>query len=371
MTHVYIWQRMLSPHMLPLAEGLYRRGVQATFVYCEDYDARRKSMGWSVRDVGGVHVHFAQTREAVERMAEEAPAGSIHICEGLRRNGLVSAAQRVLRRRKQPILLAMETVQSEGWRGIARHVLYRWMFWIMRDDYAAVLAIGDRMPQWLVNCGCPQNRIFPFTYFLSSRKPVFDGDFRDHVFRVLFVGQLVPGKRVDLLFQAVRKVGGRVEVVVVGGGPEEERLRSEASVMPSNVTVRFLGRQDMSAMPQLMSSVDCLVLPSDYDGWGAVVSEALMVGTPAICSDACGAAEAVRASGIGGVFPRGDSDDLAGLLTDLQRCSPLPQSTRQRLSDWAQSLSGDAGAQYLLEIVEHISGRAERPVPPWRQSASG
>ena len=70
----------------------------------------------------------------------------------------------------------------------------------------------------------------------------------------------------------------------------------------------------MNDIPHLMSSADCLILPSRHDGWGAVVSEALMVGTPVICSDACGSAGVVHASGVGGVFRSGDHCALTAEL---------------------------------------------------------
>lgn len=59
----------------------------------------------------------------------------------------------------------------------------------------------------------------------------------------------------------------------------------------------------MDAARACMARADVLVLPSWHDGWGAVVSEALMAGTPAIASDACGSAGVVRASGVGGGVP--------------------------------------------------------------------
>jgi hypothetical protein len=61
-------------------------------------------------------------------------------------------------------------------------------------------------------------------------------------------------------------------------------------------------------VPRAMAQADCLVLPSIHDGWGAVASESLMVGTPVVCSDACGVAGVVQASGVGGVFPVKDKD---------------------------------------------------------------
>jgi glycosyltransferase involved in cell wall biosynthesis len=52
------------------------------------------------------------------------------------------------------------------------------------------------------------------------------------------------------------------------------------------------------------------VLPSRFDGWGAVVNEALMVGTPVICSDRCGASDVIENGRNGYVFEADNADAL-------------------------------------------------------------
>jgi glycosyltransferase involved in cell wall biosynthesis len=104
-----------------------------------------------------------------------------------------------------------------------------------------------------------------------------------------------------------------------------------------------------------------------HDGWGAVVSEALMAGTPAVCSDACGAAEVVHASGVGGVFARDQVDALRTTLDAQLKTGIIDSSRRAQLASWAAALGADAGAKYLLEILAFANG-GERPSPPWHAS---
>ena len=58
----------------------------------------------------------------------------------------------------------------------------------------------------------------------------------------------------------------------------------------------------MSKISEIINQVDCLSASSYHDGWGAVVSEALLIGIPVICSDTCGSSVIVKASGFGGIF---------------------------------------------------------------------
>lgn len=121
----------------------------------------------------------------------------------------------------------------------------------------------------------------------------------------------------------------------------------------------------MPEVQGVLAEADCLILPSRHDGWGAVVSESLMVGTPAICSDACGSATAVQASGVGGVFASGDEDALACRMRQCVEKGKISLDERTRIAAWARALGADAGARYLLEILNHADHGGEKPVPPW------
>src|SRR5690606_29512487 len=141
-----------------------------------------------------------------------------------------------------------------------------------------------------------------------------------------------------------------VELAIIGSGPLERELRARAETRPGKRVV-WLGQRRQSDIPKLMASADCLVLPSRHDGWGAVVSEALMAGTPAICSDRCGAAGVVRASGCGGVFPAGDAGALAAVLKNvIAQGRPTP-ARRRLIAYWASCLGAAEGAAYLAAIL--------------------
>jgi glycosyltransferase involved in cell wall biosynthesis len=114
-----------------------------------------------------------------------------------------------------------------------------------------------------------------------------------------------------------------------------------------------------------MERADVLLLPSHKDGWGAVVNESLMAGTPVICSTACGAAELVRQPWLGTVFRAGSVEDLAKALKhwiDLGTRSPIE---RERIRNWTTRISGQAVASYFVSIMEHVYQAANRPTAPW------
>ena len=100
-----------------------------------------------------------------------------------------------------------------------------------------------------------------------------------------------------------------IELWIVGDGPEKENLYSRAKLSLQN-QITWFGTVQMSKIPNIMNQADCLVLPSKHDGWGAVASEALMLGIPVICSSSCGASSIVKSSGFGGVFFSNNKNSL-------------------------------------------------------------
>ena len=367
---IYFWQRIVSPHMAGLAAALAGQNCSVVYVAERTMSEDRAQQGWTSPDLGKARLELAPTATAVQALALSAPVDAGHICQGIRSNGLVGVAQRTLAAHRRKQWVVMETVEDAGWRGLLKRLEYRRLFLRWRSRLQGVLATGSHTPSWVVRRGMPADRVFPFAYFLPDAiRPE-----SDHLakaagpFRFVFVGQFIERKRLDLLISALATLKrDDVELVVVGSGPLERELQSFAEkTWPGHV--RWLGRLPLGEVPQVMAHADCLVLPSRHDGWGAVVSEALMVGTPAICSDACGAAEVVRASGVGGVFRSGDLMSLVQALDAALAAGKPQESDRRALANWARCLGASAGAEYLRAIVQHSQGAGPRPAPPWERN---
>jgi glycosyltransferase involved in cell wall biosynthesis len=119
---------------------------------------------------------------------------------------------------------------------------------------------------------------------------------------------------------------------------------------------------------EAISRHDLFVLPSRFDGWGAVVNEALMCGVPVVCSEACGAADLVAAPWRGESFAAGSVAALREVLERRIEAGPTSSETRDRIRDWSCCISGKAVSHYLLAVVDAAAGRAPRPRPAWREA---
>ena len=122
--------------------------------------------------------------------------------------------------------------------------------------------------------------------------------------------------------------GAPPRLLIVGAGPERERLRRHADELPgigdSSSSFETL---PYSRMPEVFASATVLVLASLAtamweEQFGMVVAEAFAAGVPVAGSDSGALPEVVRAEG--SVFPAGDWRALAVLLAG-QLVEPGPE----------------------------------------------
>lgn len=361
------WQVHVGQHMSGIAEALVRQGHDVSCVAEGVLSDARAKQGWVRPQLEGVRVKLCSSSQDILTIVDKTPEDAVHMCQGIRNNGLVAVAQRALVERRRRQWIIMEAVDDRNGFGWLKRLEYRRRFFLARRHVEAVLAIGKRTGDWLQAVGVPAGRVFPFAYFLPPYvNELPPGASPAPRFRFIMVGLVCRRKRIDLLLDALTLLQSDLEweLVVVGSGQLEGSLRAKAQ-RELGVRVAWTGKLSHGDVVGRIATSDCLVLPSRHDGWGAVISEALMLGVPVVCSDACGASIAVEASGEGGVFRSGDVRDLADRLGQMIQRGSRSRPERASLASWAQCLGADAGAGYLSDIVEHLYKGSARPAPPW------
>ena len=366
---IWFWQSMFTPHMAGLAAALADRGHKVYFIANQFLSEDRKQLGWRILRIKKVKFLLATNKNSIIKLAQKASLDSIHLFQGLRSNGILTYSQKILRTRGLRQLVMMETVDNKGFRGLCRRIIYRNLFLDWNLHIEGVLAIGRTMADWVVEQGFKREKVYPFAYFINkpivSKLPIsFNNPKR--TFRFIFVGQLIKRKRIDCLIRALENFNKlNFELWVIGKGEEESSLKLLANKLLPN-RVRWFGVQPINLVPKLIQQADCLVLPSRHDGWGVVVSEALMVGTPVICSSECGSSIAVFASKEGFVFQINNQLALINSLRKQFRAGKWKLSQRKKLVKWANCISANAGAIYLEKILDQSKYKSYHPIPPWK-----
>jgi glycosyltransferase involved in cell wall biosynthesis len=154
-------------------------------------------------------------------------------------------------------------------------------------------------------------------------------------FTLLSVGQLVKHKGHDRAIGALAELPD-VRLVIVGGGPERERLVRLARHLQVEDRVRFAGILSQGELRAYYSAADALVLASDREGWANVLLEAMACGTPALASDVGGTSEVVTCHAAGRLLPSNCAAGVAQAVRALRERLPSRDATREYAErfDW-------------------------------------
>jgi len=234
--------------------------------------------------------------------------------------------------------------------------------WIERSALRradAVVVLTDRTAAALTADGVPAARVhtipsgFDPGLFAGGRPDVFPQVGRP---RIGYVGRLAPQKRADLLVEAFGRMREPASLVVVGDGPDRERVHGLAAGLPR---VHLTGFVEHTAVPAVLASLDVLVLPSAYEEMGSVLTEAMASGLPVVASDVGGIPEVVRHGQTGLLVPPGDVAALAAALDRLAADADL----RARLSAGARARAAEYAWPRLAARVAAVYARARRGDP--------
>lgn len=130
-----------------------------------------------------------------------------------------------------------------------------------------------------------------------------------------YVGRLAPEKELELLAHVDRLAG--VRVVIVGGGPEEERLRT---LLPD---AAFLGVLHGAELAAAYASLDVFVHTGRHETYCQAAQEALASGVPVVAPRAGGPIDVVDDGTAGYLYEPGDGAAMAAYVRMLQENVPL------------------------------------------------
>lgn len=153
-------------------------------------------------------------------------------------------------------------------------------------------------------------------------------------------------------------------LLLIGDGPDAERLRVELASGIPNVRWREGYVNDRAALARWVSAGDVGVLPSRNEGFPVAPMEAMAAGLPVVASELDPVRELFPQGELDGgvVVPREDpvrlAEALSGLLDDPVRSSTLGVAGARRVEE---AFSPDAVGRALVEVFEKAaSGGAPR-----------
>jgi glycosyltransferase involved in cell wall biosynthesis len=184
------------------------------------------------------------------------------------------------------------TVHTERKIGFARKFLRKCVTrWANRW-----ISYGQSSTEYLLGLGIRRDRVLQIQNAVDEHRFMQHSDPRFQVHPrpvLLYVGQFIARKGVDLLLNAAASLQGQgheFSLLLVGSGPDKQKLEQRAKDLRLN-HVHFQPSLPPDQMPSVYRSGDALVFPTLEDPWGLVVNEAMLCGLPVLCSKYAGCAE--------------------------------------------------------------------------------
>jgi glycosyltransferase involved in cell wall biosynthesis len=232
------------------------------------------------------------------------------------------------------------------------------------------LAIGAGAPSDVRQIRAFDDRIWTWPYFAEAPANQPEPRLGPGV-RILWVGRMIPWKRVDLLLEAVamiRDEPGFEGLDLFGTGDQQEPWKRLAQHLGLGDKCGFHGPQHPSVVRRLMREADIYVLASDRnEGWGVVANEAMSEGCVLVANREAGAARVLIKDGITGfLFDDGNSSQLADILRMLVRRPELRERVRaEAFENLVRLWHPRVGAERLIALCQGLLGLV--PVPDFAQ----
>jgi glycosyltransferase involved in cell wall biosynthesis len=160
-----------------------------------------------------------------------------------------------------------------------------------------------------------KDRVWSFGYFTETTSTSVVRNDHDQIVRFLWCGRMLKWKQpsqIIQVFEDLLKIYPNCHLTLIGDGPEKSKLLKQIGKNIPKGNINVLPFQEHKLIRREMSLADIFVLTSTgFEGWGAVINEAMAEGCAVICSQQSGVGKSIIV----------DSEN--GLLYDAANCSEL------------------------------------------------
>jgi glycosyltransferase involved in cell wall biosynthesis len=293
-------------------------------------------------------------------------ADAVHILGGIRVGAMMTQALAEGAKRKAKMGSLSEPYERSGWKGKLRDLKYQYlrMFYFRYIDF--FLAVGKEGVATYTRLGFNPERVFPWAYFVSVPVPAIKPATTEPLTRIIYAGRIEAGKGITRFTEHLAQSANKnYRLDIYGGGPEEESLKQYVAANGLGERVRFFPFLPYNDLVKQYAQYDWVVLPSiRKDGWGVIVSEGLLNGLKAICSNKCGVSWAIKENYNGVTFDWGVAGSCHEAISRMLTASDFAgeAAIKQRAQE---TLSGEAGAAYYLKIIDSVYQGKPKPGIPW------
>jgi len=362
--NLFFWQNCVSPHQIPYIKELCKdERVEEVFLIVPrtDYEMR-KNMGWNAESLlkdTSIKYYLTPNEETANGLLKKSTEKSFHFFSGIRADAdvyhwfLLSLSYQI---KRGIITEAPFTYNKPLWMHYVRFYLQDKKY---IDQINYIYAIGENAVDYYSRLS-QKWKVIPFIYCTDKVNPVQEKvhakEVDEEVAKFVYIGSLSKRKNVISLLRAVALLSDKssFKLDIIGGGKERAHLETFVAKLHLSTIVNFRGILPMETVNESLNQYDIVVLPSKYDGWGAVINEALNHGRFAICSDECGAKILLKNERLGKVFKTDSPKDLARVISECILNVDIIRKDVPYRKNWSKNIEGKNIATYFTDNICNI-----------------
>jgi teichuronic acid biosynthesis glycosyltransferase TuaC len=224
------------------------------------------------------------------------------------------------------------------------------------EDAAAVIAVSAALKEALVEIGASGSKVTVLRNGVDTElfRPPPDRAVARAALgftrpTLISVGLLIERKGHHRTIEAMTRLPD-FDLVIVGEGPEKDRLNALIAGLGVGERVRLLGARPHAELPLLYGAADASVLSSSREGWANVLLESMACGTPVVASPIWGNPEVVRTPASGVITPENTADGIVEGVRRLFASMPTREATRA----YAEPFSWDETTAGQLALFRRV-----------------
>jgi glycosyltransferase involved in cell wall biosynthesis len=188
---------------------------------------------------------------------------------------------------------------------------------IYKKNIDVYIASSEYIKNTLIRFGFPEEKIVVLYNFVKSEwiidKPIV-GDY------LLYFGRLSKEKGIDVLIKSLKKVDKKIKLKIVGGGPEEKKLKNLVKKENLEKQIEFTGAMYGDNLTNVIDKSLAVVIPSLWpENMPFSLFEALSRGKAVLAAKVGGLPEIVEDKKNGLLFEPNNVNDLARAITELDK----------------------------------------------------
>ena len=368
---IAFFSNFLNHHQLPLCRAfLAKTDVEFVFVATEPIAKDRLAMGYEDMNA---YPFVLRTYESKENEAM-----ATHIAESYDLVIFGATPKTYIQSRMEKNLLSFRFCERSLKKGAWRRFIPRTRKKIheeyirYKDKNLYILGASAYTAHDLVLCGFDKEKCFKWGYFPEIRQKdvekLLEEKEKDPKIEILYAGRLLKLKRVIDAVKAVHllvKQGIKnIHFTVIGDGEEKPKLQAYVENHGLQEYISFLPFISPEEVRKYMDKANIYIFSSNfYEGWGAVVNEAMNSASSLLVSHAVGSAPYLIEQGENGfVYECGNVKDLSSKLKRLVESKELRYNVGKNAYHTLTELwNADVAADRFLMLCEKLKN-SEKPI---------